>query len=73
MEISPLATDRILICTRFRERYIMGGGKAVLQVYICVFKQNQPTFRNYCIPFRYINSVKTNMQGIIREGKDIFD
>lgn len=73
MEISSLATDRILICTRFRERYIMGGGKAVLQVYICVYKQNQPTFRNYCIPFRHISSVKTKMQGTIREGKDIFD
>ena len=69
MEIPSLATDRILICTRFRERYITGVGEAVLQVFVRIYKQNSPTFKNYYTPFRYVSSVKTKIQGRIREGE----
>lgn len=73
MEISSLATDRLLICTRVRERYTMGGGKTVLQAHTHVHKQSQPPFGDYCVPLRYLSSVKTKVQGTIREGKDVFN
>lgn len=65
-----LATDRILIYTRFREKYKTDVGEAFLHMYICIYNQNSPTVKNYYILFRYVSSTKAKIHGRIGEGRD---
>lgn len=64
-----LANDRILLCTRFRERSTTASGEAFLQVHVRVCQQNSPVLKLAEGAYHTVSPAKVKIQGGLREEK----